>query len=661
MLKWVRASGQCVEWDNEGKPVRFLGTHKDITERKTAEEALRESQRKLETLMANLPGMAYRCRNLPIRTMEFVSSGCVQLTGYLPAELLDDSLIAYGSIIHPDSRQRVWADIQSEIAADRSFQLAYQIITSGGDTKWVWEQGQAIVNDFGEPVVLEGFISDITERMNANEALRRGELRFRSIFNQTYQLTGIVSLDGTLMAANQTSSDFIGAIDVDVVGKPFWDTPWWLHSSELRAWLREAIAKAAHGEVKQRMVTHVSCDGEMHDFDFSIKPVFDEEGHVVYLIAESRDITDYRIAEEALRESEQQASTITENSADAIFVLTREGTCTYVNKAACSLLGYTAPELLQMTMGDLLPHDQREAGILAFQRLLVIGRGFSELELLHKDGHAIPVDLNTVVLPNGLAYGSCRDLTVRRQLEQKRLHLEAQLRQSQKLESIGTLASGVAHEVNNPLMGMINYAELIGDRASDDTRIHEYSSAIIAEGNRIANIVRKLLAFSRQDDTHRSLANVGDIIRDSLTLIQASLRKSQIQLCVDTSDNLPKVICNSQQIQQVLVNLISNAQAALNDRYPDFDEGKRLSISASTLTDAQGNWLRIIVEDLGTGIPEDSRDRVFDPFFTSKSRAHGTGLGLSISHEIIADHRGRLSLESQENEFTRFHVDLPLP
>jgi signal transduction histidine kinase len=128
---------------------------------------------------------------------------------------------------------------------------------------------------------------------------------------------------------------------------------------------------------------------------------------------------------------------------------------------------------------------------------------------------------------------------------------------------------------------------------------------------------------------------------------------------VDVPDDLPQISCRSQQIQQVMVNLITNAQAALNDRYPVYDENKRLGVSARTLSDGH-EWVRITVEDRGSGIPAAMQSRIFDPFFTSKSRDQGTGLGLSVSHGIVRDHKGRLSFESREGELTRFHVDLPL-
>jgi len=253
--------------------------------------------------------------------------------------------------------------------------------------------------------------------------------------------------------------------------------------------------------------------------------------------------------------------------------------------------------------------------------------------------------------------GASQDVTERKRAEAERLFVEEQLRQGQKLESIGTLASGVAHEVNNPLMAMINYAELLKDEPEGD-EIAQYADGIIKEGNRVATIVRNLLSFSRQDTEAHSPADIKDIIDASLSLTGAVLRKDQITVELYVPDDLPKVKCRSQQIQQVVINLLTNAHDALNERYPDFDEDKILSITVLPLEKDGATWVRTTVEDRGPGIPEHLLGRIFDPFFTTKPRDIGTGLGLSVSYGIVTEHHGELTVESEEGSYTRFHVDL---
>jgi len=249
------------------------------------------------------------------------------------------------------------------------------------------------------------------------------------------------------------------------------------------------------------------------------------------------------------------------------------------------------------------------------------------------------------------------DVTQLKEAEAERLALEAQLRQTQKLESIGTLASGVAHEINNPLMAVMNYAELISDIPPHE-KIRRYAESITREGQRVADIVKNLLSFARQDKEAHSLADIKDIVDASLTLIGAVLRRDQILVEADVPSDLPRIKCRSQQIQQVLVNLLTNARDALNARYAGFDEDKRVSIVVRPFERDGIAWIRTTVEDHGTGMPEHRLARIFDPFYTTKPRDQGTGLGLSVSYGIVTEHHGELSAESEEGRYTRFHVDL---
>ena len=249
------------------------------------------------------------------------------------------------------------------------------------------------------------------------------------------------------------------------------------------------------------------------------------------------------------------------------------------------------------------------------------------------------------------------EMNERKRAEEEKMELEMWLRQSQKLESIGTLASGIAHEINNPLMGIISYAELINERIEEES-LKEFSEGIIEEGNRVGKIVKNLLSFARQDKESHSPAYLVDIINVSLSLLGAVLRKCQIKLEMDIPDDLPKIRCRSQQIEQVIINLLTNARDALNKRYQGYHENKVIWISVKPFEKEGIEWMRTTIEDHGTGMSPELIDRIFDPFFTTKSRDEGTGLGLSVSYGIIKEHMGKLSVESEEGKFARFHIDL---
>jgi signal transduction histidine kinase len=252
------------------------------------------------------------------------------------------------------------------------------------------------------------------------------------------------------------------------------------------------------------------------------------------------------------------------------------------------------------------------------------------------------------------------DITERREAEAAQARLEATIRQQQRLESIGTLASGVAHEINNPVQGIMNYAELIATSPHSGEQAREFAIEIGHESQRVATIVRNLLAFSRQEGERAAgPAHIGVIVEGTLSLIRTVLRKDQITLELDIPDDLPQVHCRVQQIQQVLMNLVTNARDALRVRWPDFHDDKRIEIRAVQFERDNRTWVRLSVFDRGGGVPGDVVARIFDPFFTTKGRDQGTGLGLAVSHGIVAEHGGELWLENHPGESACFHVELP--
>jgi PAS domain S-box-containing protein len=369
---------------------------------------------------------------------------------------------------------------------------------------------------------------------------------------------------------------------------------------------------------------------------------------------------------EAVQTSEERYRLLLQHANDAVYVHAATsdapGRFLDVNDKACEMLGYTREEFLAMDMRAIMVPEQVERDPVIRRRLFEEGHAVFETEDLAKDGRRIPVEVSVRLfdlhgVPTALSV--TRDITERRKMENTKLELEARLRQNQRLESIGTLASGVAHEINNPLTGIINYAQLIVDRTDSDS-LREFARGIVDEGNRVAEIVKNLLSFSRQSREGHSPARVTDIVTTSLSLIRASLRQDGIHIDVEVPGDLPSIMCRSQQIQQILLNLLTNARDGLNARYPGYDKDKVVRVSAERVDRDGRTWIRLAVEDHGAGIPPTIVGRVFDPFFTTKPRDQGTGLGLSISYGIVRDHHGTLTVESVPNQSTRFLVELPV-
>ncbi|UCD34120.1 MAG: PAS domain S-box protein [Nitrospiraceae bacterium] len=239
-------------------------------------------------------------------------------------------------------------------------------------------------------------------------------------------------------------------------------------------------------------------------------------------------------------------------------------------------------------------------------------------------------------------------------------NLEAGATRTRHLASLGELAAGVAHEINNPINNIINYAQILVDEFHSEKRDDEIAKRIIRDGNRIATIVRSLLSFARIRKEEKSVMYLHEIFSDTLSLTSAQIRKDGIHLKVDIPSQSIKVPVHPQQIQQVFLNLISNSRYALNYKYPGTHENKILSITCEeTLIDNEPHILMTFL-DRGTGIPAAIIDKVMNPFFSTKANRVGTGLGLSISHGIISEHGGKLLISSLEGEYTKITINLPI-
>jgi signal transduction histidine kinase len=248
-----------------------------------------------------------------------------------------------------------------------------------------------------------------------------------------------------------------------------------------------------------------------------------------------------------------------------------------------------------------------------------------------------------------------RDMTEKKQMEM-------QLIQADKMASLGELAAGVAHEINNPLSGILSNAEFLQEEIPDESEEQqEEIREIVENSQRIKTIVQDLLNFSRQRDskTYTTL-DISSVITSSLNLTEHQIQLDRIKIVKEIGDALPPVRGSFNQIEQVFINLLGNARYALNQKYPSPHEDKTLLIRTDQVEENGRKYVRVEFHDKGIGIPEENLEKIFNPFYTSKEQGQGTGLGLSISFNIIQEHKGTIRFESKEGEYTKVTVDLPV-
>jgi PAS domain S-box-containing protein len=674
---YFNISGKPV-FDAQGRFKGFRGTGSDITAKVEAEIALGESQRALATLMDNLPGMAYRRSNNPHGTMEFVSSGCYELTGYHPEDVIADRKIAYWEIIHPEERARIRDEIQRALQETRPFQLTYRIQTAKGEMKWAWEQGCGVFAADGELQAVEGLVMDITERQRAEQALQASEEQLRQIIDLVPHMIFAKNRRGELLLVNKAVADNYGTTVEALVDRR--------HRSVHRVEDEVARMLADDAEVIDSGRPKFIPEEEFTDYRGRLRilqttkiPLAVPGISELALLGVAIDITEQKRAQEERTRMRLYLKNIIDSMPSVLIGVDNEGRITEWNQAAEKLSG-TSWERAQgrffSAVCPRLAHQWQQA-----QRSISQGRPLKTQRIATEmEGRMRYEDIMIYPLIAEGAIGA----VIRVDDVTARVRIEEMMVQTEKMLSIGGLAAGMAHEINNPLGTVIqgtqnilrrisvelsknrNVAEALGldlalvGRYLEEREILRFLDDIHEAGTRAAKIVTDMLSFSRHGELRFTPVNVDELLDTVVRLASSDydLKKKhdfkQIRVIKECDPTLTQIVCDKTEIEQVILNLIKNAAQAM----------AAAATPAPTITlrtRRELNYACIEVGDNGPGMEEQVRKRVFEPFFTTKEVGLGTGLGLSVSFFIITDqHKGMLSVTSKPGAGTRFSIRLPL-
>jgi PAS domain S-box-containing protein len=517
--------------------------------------------------------------------------------------------------------------------------------------------------------VLKIFASRATselERQQAEIALRKSEQRFRGIFDQTFQFMGLLEPNGKIIEANQTALDFIGATVADVIGKPFWLTPWWAISEQARELCQQAVLRGAKGEFVRFEVDHLGTENHIITVDFSVTPVKDETGQVVMLIPEGRDISELKQAEAKIREQ----AALLDLAHDAILVRNFDNVITFWNRGAAEMYGWTKAEAIGIISHQLL-QTKFSSSLTAIETEL-FQAGHWEGELIHQrqDGTTVIVMGRWSLLKDNAGHPK-QILEIHHDITEQK-QLESQFLRTQRLESLGTLAGGIAHDLNNILAPILGFAQLLPRKLTNlDEPTLRIFKIIETNAQRGTALVKQILTFARGLDGDNNTLKLQDVvqIRHLITEIRQIITETfpkTIELQVSIPKNLWTVNGDINQLHQVLMNLAVNARDAMPN-------GGRLAIITENFTvderyarlhlEAEiGSYVLITVADTGIGIAPEIIDRIFEPFFTTKAVGRGTGLGLSTVIGIVKSHGGFIDVISEtkgEHQGTQIKVFLP--
>ena len=515
---------------------------------------------------------------------------------------------------------------------------------------------------------------DITARKRAEEMLKVSRQQLFDIIDFLPDATFVIDQNRTIIAWNKAMVKMTGVDSSDMLGqgnfaysqpiygerRPMLIDLIWTFDQETAS--RYEYVKNVGETLFAEMFVPYLHDGAGAHIWVTASPLYNRQGELVGAIESLRDMTEHKYIEKALRESEERYRMVLESNPDPCVLYDMDRHAVYFNPAFTRVFGWTIEECQGKRMDFYIPPECLSESLYFFEKL-ASGLNFHDFKTRRytKDGRTLDVSISASAYPghDGHSWGSVvnlRDIT-----EQKKM--EARLQQSQKMEALGTLAGGIAHDFNNILGAILGYTELALLHQPLDDRLKSHLEQVIAAGDRARDLVRHILSFSRQTEQEIKPLAIGSLVKEALKMLRASL-PSTIEIKQSIPADLPTILGDPTQVHQIIMNLCTNSAQAMND------DGGRLSIILNEIeispVDAQvnpdlapGRYVQLSVSDTGMGIPAGIRDRIFDPYFTTKAAGVGTGLGLSTVHGIVKSYGGVINVYSEPDRGSSFHVYLP--
>jgi len=621
--------------DTSGNPIRFVAISRDITERKLAE-------RELENIFNLSPDMLAVCT--PEGKFLKVSPSWENTLGYKIDEILK---LGWAKLVHPDDAEITGKEVEKQLEGEPVMNFINRFRCKDGTYRILeWRASPA------EEGIVYAVARDITERKRAEEILQESEEKLNRVFDAIEYAVIISDMEGKITDENEAALGFQGySCKEEVIGR--WGFEFISEKDRLRA-IQEGMAaiERGHGSVEAVFVTK---DGKEYDAETTANVLHDASGNAVGFVSVTRDVTERKRAEEALRDSEEKYRALVDQM-DEGFAIIRGNRIRFVNERYAEIVGEPVDKLIGERYDKFVALEELEQARQISETVTAGGKVTRLYEFISvkDDGRRVPyeVSFREVTYEGEPSFAVVmRDITDRRRAEEKEKELQQELTIASRLATVGEMASGIAHEINNPLTGVVGYAGLLLKKDIPED-IRKNVNIIFEEAKRVANITNRLLIFARQQKPELTSVNVNDIIETTLAMRAYETESSNIKVTTRLASDMPLTFADAAQLQQVFLNIVLNAETEMRNAH---DKG-----CLSVKTERIDNTIRISFKDDGLGISKENLERIFDPFFTTREVGKGAGLGLSVSHGIVIKHGGRIYARSRLGKGATFFVELPI-
>jgi two-component system NtrC family sensor kinase len=499
------------------------------------------------------------------------------------------------------------------------------------------------------------YIRDITERKKFERELKESEEKFRNLFERVRHGLFISSKEGKFIDCNQALLDMVGYenkeefLNIDIA-KDLYVNP-----GDRRKFQR---LTEEQGFVKDLEVEFKKKTGEKITVLLTAHEKRDEKGKITGYEGLNTDISERKRMEKELKEANEFLMNLIESSVDGIIVTDMKGDILIFNRGAENILGYKAEEVTgKMNIRSIYPPGVAKEVMEKLKSSDYGGMGkLTSFPLVHrrKDGELIEGDLSASLIydENGkeiASVGIFKDLRERLRIERELREMQQALLQSEKLAAMGKLTSQIAHELNNPIYGIMNTLELLKTEVPPESKRRRILELSLSETQRLAEMLRNMLSFSKPEEEKRRPVKINELVEGILLVMEKQMKESNIKVETYFDETLPEVMASTNQMRQVMLNLLKNAKEAM-------PKGGSLTVRTSL----EDHKVMVAIQDTGVGIPEELRDKIFEAFFTTKQKVKGVGLGLSVCYGIIKDHGGEIRVESEVDKGTTFTILLPM-